>query len=120
MCVCCVVCVWCVVFVRVMCCVCVCSVVSESVCVAAVCERVCCEKVCVCMQGSRHPFYLVDTIGVKFADEFAPTDEEMLFEFSLIRSQLKVEARPYVCWEGWGEGRGGRGKEAHHPRPPSC
>jgi hypothetical protein len=43
------------------------------------------------MQLGRFPFYLVDTIGVKFADEYEPSDEEMRREFSLVRVCV------YVC-----------------------
>ena len=37
---------------------------------------------------ARFPFYLVDTIGVKFTDETDPSDAEMASEFDLVRRQL--------------------------------
>ena len=39
--------------------------------------------------GGRFMFYVVDTIGVKFADEFRPTRRELDAEFALVRSQLR-------------------------------
>ncbi len=37
----------------------------------------------------RYPFYLVDTIGVKFADESQPSSAELDTEFSYVRKQLR-------------------------------
>ena len=35
--------------------------------------------------GGRYMLYLVDTIGVKFADEFNPSSQEIDAEFALVR-----------------------------------
>lgn len=40
-------------------------------------------------KGGRFPFYLVDTIGVKFADESQPSKPELDSEFSYVRKQLR-------------------------------
>jgi hypothetical protein len=40
-------------------------------------------------KGGRYPFYLVDTIGVKFADESQPSRAELDLEFSYVRKQLR-------------------------------
>jgi hypothetical protein len=40
-------------------------------------------------RNGKNMMYLVDTIGVKFADEFNPTHQEIDAEFSLVRSQLR-------------------------------
>ena len=40
-------------------------------------------------KGGRHPFYLVDTIGVKFADESRPSPSELDAEFAYVRKQLR-------------------------------
>jgi len=37
--------------------------------------------------GGRYMFYLVDTIGVKFSDEFNPPRQEIDAEFALVRSR---------------------------------
>jgi hypothetical protein len=39
--------------------------------------------------GGRFMFYVVDTIGVKFSDEFKPSRQELDAEFALVRSQLR-------------------------------
>ena len=39
--------------------------------------------------NGRFMFHVVDTIGVKFADEFRPSRQEMEQEFALVRSQLR-------------------------------
>jgi hypothetical protein len=40
-------------------------------------------------KGGRYPFYVVDTIGVKFADESQPSKLELDSEFSYVRKQLR-------------------------------
>jgi hypothetical protein len=40
-------------------------------------------------KGGRYPFYLVDTIGVKFADESRPSQSELDSEFAFVRKQLR-------------------------------
>jgi len=40
-------------------------------------------------KGGRYPFYLVDTIGVKFADESRPSHSELDSEFAFVRKQLR-------------------------------
>ena len=40
-------------------------------------------------KGGRYPFFMVDTIGVKFADESRPSQAELDSEFSYVRKQLR-------------------------------
>ena len=59
-------------------------------------------------KGGRFPFYLVDTIGVKFADESQPSKPELDSEFSYVRKQLRsldVRRRIAAFKENYSDGK---------------
>ena len=51
--------------------------------------------------GGRYMFYLVDTIGVKFADEFNPSRQEIDAEFALVRLRKTPNRPPRLQVATW-------------------